>query len=41
MRVFITDLEAYNNGELVGGWYSLPMNEDLLAEWNVPYKLDS
>lgn len=32
MRVFITDLEAYNNGELVGGWYNLPMNEDLLAE---------
>jgi len=32
MRVFITDLEAYNNGELVGGWYNLPMDEDLLAE---------
>ena len=32
MRVYITDLEAYNNGHLVGQWYQLPMNEDLLAE---------
>jgi len=32
MRVYITDLEAYNNGHLVGAWYQLPMNEDLLAE---------
>jgi len=32
MRVYITDLEAYNNGHLVGSWYELPMNEDLLAE---------
>jgi len=32
MRVYITDLEAYNNGHLVGAWYKLPMNEDLLAE---------
>ena len=32
MRVYITDLEAYNNGHLVGSWYDLPMNEDLLAE---------
>ena len=32
MRVYITDLEAYNNGHLVGAWYELPMNEDLLAE---------
>jgi hypothetical protein len=32
MKVFITDLEAYNNGHLVGNWYTLPMNEDLLAE---------
>ena len=32
MRVYITDLEAYNNGHLVGSWYQLPMNEDLLAE---------
>lgn len=31
MRVYITDLEAYNNGHLVGAWYELPMNEDLLA----------
>jgi len=32
MRVYITDLEAYNNGHLVGSWYDLPMHEDLLAE---------
>ncbi|WP_151901287.1 antirestriction protein ArdA [Sulfurimonas hydrogeniphila] len=32
MRVYITDLEAYNNGHLVGSWYDLPMNEDLLTE---------
>jgi len=32
MKVFITDLEAYNNGLLVGNWYTLPMDEDLLAE---------
>jgi len=32
MRVYITDLEAYNNGHLVVQWYQLPMNEDLLAE---------
>ena len=32
MRVYITDLEAYNEGHLVGSWYELPMNSDLLAE---------
>jgi len=32
MRIYITDLEAYNNGHLVGAWSQLPMNEDLLAE---------
>ncbi len=32
MKVYITDLEAYNEGHLVGSWYELPMNEDLLAE---------
>lgn len=32
MKVFITDLEAYNAGNLVGQWHTLPMNEDLLAE---------
>jgi len=32
MKVYITDLEAYNCGHLVGNWYTLPMNEDLLAE---------
>lgn len=32
MRVHITDLEAYNNGHLVGAWYELPMSEDLLIK---------
>jgi len=32
MRVYITDLEAYNNGHLVGAWYELPMSEDLLIK---------
>ncbi|MDF1882708.1 antirestriction protein ArdA [Sulfurimonas sp. SAG-AH-194-C21] len=32
MKIYITDLEAYNNGNLIGEWVELPMNEDLLAE---------
>jgi len=32
MKVYITDLEAYNNGVLVGRWITLPMDRDLLAE---------
>ena len=32
MKIYITDLESYNNGNLVGAWHELPMNEDLLAE---------
>jgi len=32
MRIYITDLEAYNSGHLVGEWFELPMNENLLAE---------
>lgn len=32
MRVYITDLEAYNNGHLVGKWIQLPMDSDLLSE---------
>jgi len=32
MKVYLTDLEAYNSGHLVGAWYQLPMNEDLLAK---------
>jgi len=32
MRVYITDLEAYNNGHLVGSWYELPMSEEELAQ---------
>ena len=32
MKLYITDLEAYNSGHLVGRWITLPMNENLLAE---------
>lgn len=32
MKIYITDLAAYNEGHLVGDWYTLPMNEDMLAE---------
>jgi len=32
MRIYITDLEAYNNGYLVGSWLDLPMDEELLTE---------
>lgn len=32
MRIYITDLEAYNNGHLVGAWLELPMQDDTLAE---------
>ena len=31
-RIYITDLEAYNNGHLIGEWYEFPMNTKLLAE---------
>jgi antirestriction protein len=32
MKVYITDLESYNNGHLVGEWYELPMGEEELQE---------
>jgi len=32
MRIYITDLEAYNNGYLVGTWLDLPMDESIIAE---------
>ena len=32
MKVYITDLEAYNKGHLIGRWVELPMDRDLLAE---------
>lgn len=34
MKIYITDLEAYNNGYLVGQWLELPMDLDTLAEAN-------
>ena len=34
MKIFITDLEAYNQGHLVGQWFTLPMGEDSLCECN-------
>jgi len=30
MKVYITDLEAYNSGHIVGEWYQLPMDKQLL-----------
>lgn len=32
MKVYITDLAAYNNGFLIGKWIDLPMNEDDLQD---------
>jgi len=32
MRIYITDLEAYNNGHLVGSWYELPMSKEELMK---------
>lgn len=32
MRIYITDLESYNNNHLVGAWLELPTQEDTLAE---------
>jgi len=34
MKIYITDLEAYNNGHLVGQWVTLPLGEDSLCELN-------
>lgn len=35
IKVYITDLAAYNNGHLIGEWVSLPMDEeDLRAKIN-------
>lgn len=28
MKIYITDLAAYNNGYLIGDWVALPMDED-------------
>ncbi|MDK2063335.1 antirestriction protein ArdA [Aliarcobacter butzleri] len=32
LKVYITDLAAYNQGFLIGEWISLPMNEDDLKD---------
>ena len=32
MRIYLTDLESYNKGHIIGTWYQLPMKESLLAE---------
>lgn len=32
MRIYITDLAAYNHGHLVGEWLTLPMEEEELRE---------
>ena len=31
-RIFLTDLQAYNEGHLVGKWLTLPLSD---ADWNV------
>ena len=42
MNVYITDLASYNNGNLVGEWVSLPMdNEDLKSKINSILELGS
>ena len=32
MKIYISDLEAYNKGHLIGRWVELPMDRNLLAE---------
>jgi len=32
IKIYITDLAAYNNGLLVGEWVSLPIEEEILKE---------
>jgi hypothetical protein len=32
LKIYITDLAAYNKGFLIGEWISLPINEDELSE---------
>lgn len=32
LEVFITDLQAYNEGNLVGRWFTLPVSEEKLSQ---------
>lgn len=32
LRVFIVNLDKYNNGEAVGAWFTLPVDEEEVAE---------
>jgi hypothetical protein len=32
MRVYIANLGKYNEGELVGAWFSFPIDEEDVAE---------
>ena len=32
MQVYIANLGKYNEGELVGGWFSFPLDEEVIAE---------
>ena len=32
LKIYLTDLEAYNNGALVGKWIELPMSQDELSQ---------
>ena len=32
MQVYIANLGKYNEGKLVGGWFSFPLDEEVIAE---------
>ena len=32
MQVYIANLGKYNEGELVGDWFSFPLDEEVIAE---------
>ena len=32
MQVYIANLGKYNEGELVGDWFSFPLNEEVITE---------
>ena len=32
MQVYIANLSKYNEGELVGDWFSFPLDEEVIAE---------
>ena len=36
MRIYIANLGKYNKGELVGAWFTLPVDYDEMAELFAP-----